>query len=104
MQEWSPYGAIEPAHLNAFFRSKQGEFRLIALPENRTRLEGTTWYEQDIAPQHYWRLWSDFLVHTIHRRVLEHIKNEAEADGSGHRELKTGAAEIGQMLSPSQSG
>lgn len=80
LREWSPYGQIEPAHLDGFFRSRRGEFRLIALPNGHTRLEGTTWYEQAIWPQAYWQPWSDHLIHGIHRRVLEHIKHEAEAD------------------------
>ncbi|SDR98273.1 SRPBCC family protein [Opitutus sp. GAS368] len=78
MREWSPYTEIHPAHLEGFFRSRRGEFRLTALPGGRTRLEGTTWYEQSIWPQAYWKPWSDYLVHAIHRRVLEHIKAETE--------------------------
>ena len=80
MREWSPYSGLNPAHLEGFFRSRHGEFRLTALPDGRTRLEGTTWYEQDIWPQAYWQPWSDYLIHSIHRRVLEHIKAEAEHD------------------------
>jgi hypothetical protein len=78
MREWSPYGAIKPAHLEDFFLSQRGDFRLVDLGNGRTRLEGTTWYTQRIEPQRYWRFWSDFLVHTIHRRVLMHIKHQAE--------------------------
>lgn len=78
MREWSPYAEIHPAHLEGFFRSKRGEFRLIPLPGGRTRLEGTTWYEQAIWPQAYWRPWSDYLIHRIHDRVLRHIKAETE--------------------------
>lgn len=80
MREWSPYSHLYPAHLEGFFRSRRGEFRLTALPGGRTLLEGTTWYEQAIWPQPYWKPWSDYLVHTIHRRVLEHIRTEAERD------------------------
>ena len=80
MREWSPYAGLNPAHLEGFFRSRRGEFRLTALPEGRTRLEGTTWYEQAIWPQAYWQPWSDYLIHSIHRRVLAHIKAEAERD------------------------
>ncbi len=80
MREWSPYAEIHPAHLEGFFRSRRGEFRLTVLPDGRTRLEGTTWYEQDIWPQAYWKPWSDYLVHAIHRRVLEHIKAETERE------------------------
>ncbi|MBL9217985.1 MAG: DUF805 domain-containing protein [Opitutaceae bacterium] len=78
MREWSPYNELHPAHLEGFFRSRRGEFRLTELPGGRTRLEGTTWYEQSIWPQAYWKPWSDYLVHAIHRRVLNHIKAGAE--------------------------
>jgi uncharacterized membrane protein YhaH (DUF805 family) len=80
LREWSPYAEIHPAHLEGFFRSRRGEFLLTALPGGRTRLEGTTWYEQALWPQLYWKPWSDYLVHAIHRRVLDHIKAGAEAD------------------------
>lgn len=79
MREWSPYNQINPAHLDGFFRSQRGEFRLIELSDGKTLLEGTTWYRQNLAPQAYWRAWSDYLVHAIHRRVLEHIKRETES-------------------------
>lgn len=80
MREWSPYARVEPAHLEGFFRSRRGEFRLVPLPGGGTRLEGTTWYEQAIWPQAYWRPWSDYLIHAIHRRVLHHIRAEAERE------------------------
>lgn len=78
MHELSPYRAIHPPHFDGFFRSQRGEFRLIALPGGRTRLEGTTWYTQRLFPAAYWQAWSDYLLHTIHRRVLVHIRTEAE--------------------------
>jgi hypothetical protein len=81
MRELSPYRAIAPAHLEGFFRSRRGQFLLTRLPGGRTLLSGTTWYEQDLWPNHYWRFWSDSLVHRIHRRVLEHIKHESESAG-----------------------
>ena len=84
MREWSPYANVHPAHLEGFFRSRRGEFRLTALPDGKTLLEGTTWYEQDIWPQAYWRPWSDYLIHQIHGRVLEHIKHEAEEEAVRH--------------------
>jgi hypothetical protein len=59
-------------------RSRRGEFLLIALPSGQTRLEGRTWYEIEMGPEIYWQVWSDFLIHRIHDRVLEHIKFEAE--------------------------
>ena len=78
MKEWSPYD-IHPPHVHDFLISFGGQFRLIPLPGGRTRLEGTTWYEHNMWPASYWRLWSDFLIHRIHRRVLEHIKQISES-------------------------
>jgi hypothetical protein len=80
MKEWSPYAGIHPPHLNNFLVSHGGQFRLIALPNGRTRLEGTTWYQHHMWPAPYWRLWSDSIMHTIHRRVLNHVKHLSEAD------------------------
>jgi hypothetical protein len=78
MEEMSPYD-LHPAHLHGFFVSKRGQFRLIALPNGHTRLEGTTWYYNRIQPDFYWSLWSDYIVHQIHQRVLNHIKAHSEA-------------------------
>jgi hypothetical protein len=80
MHELSPYRHVHPPHLDGYLRCQRGEFRLIELPGGRTRLEGSTWYEYEIFPQDYWTLWSDLLIHRIHKRVLDHIKNLAEAD------------------------
>jgi len=79
MRELSPYRNIHPPHLDGYLRSKRGEFRLVSLPDGRTRLEGSTWYEIEMAPEGYWQLWTDYLIHRIHERVLAHIKAEAEA-------------------------
>lgn len=79
MREWSPFN-IHPPHLNNFLVSHGGQFHLIELPDGRTRLEGTTWYEHHMWPAPYWQLWSDLLIHRIHRRVLEHVKSLSERD------------------------
>jgi uncharacterized membrane protein YhaH (DUF805 family) len=78
LTELSPYGRIDAPHLHGYFSSQRGEFRLTELPGGRTLLAGTTWYVNRIEPSGYWRLWSDYLIHAIHRRVLEHIKADAE--------------------------
>jgi len=79
MIELSPYRNVRPPHLNYFLRSTRGEFLLVPLEGGRTRLEGRTWYRFDMFPASYWSLWSDFFIHRIHLRVLEHIKALAEA-------------------------
>jgi hypothetical protein len=78
MIEMSPY-ELDPKHLHGYFVSQQGQFRLISLPNGGTRLEGTTWYYHRIRPEIYWRLWSDYILHKIHERVLNHIKNDVES-------------------------
>lgn len=77
MKEISLYD-VHPNHLHGYWVSKQGQFKLTALPNGHTLLEGTTWYVNKIKPGFYWTLWSDNIVHKIHDRVLEHIKTQAE--------------------------
>jgi uncharacterized membrane protein YhaH (DUF805 family) len=78
MMEWSVYQDLEIAHLDGYFKSEKGQFKLESLPNGQTRLEGTTWYHHDIWPSGYWKLWSDYILHKIHWRVLDHIKRKAE--------------------------
>jgi hypothetical protein len=78
MFEMSPYRHVHPPHLDGYLRSNRGEFRLLELPDGRTRLEGRTWYEFDMFPGWYWTAWSDSLIHRIHLRVLRHIRHLAE--------------------------
>lgn len=78
MHELSPYRHVHPPHLDGYLRCKRGEFRLVSLGDQRTRLEGSTWYEFEMYPQDYWTLWSDAAIHRIHLRVLEHIKHLSE--------------------------
>ena len=78
LQEWSPYSAVYAPHLDGFFRTSRGEFRLVAIDGGRTRLEGTTWYSLDMRPVLYWNSIADAILHAVHRRVLEHVKAEAE--------------------------
>lgn len=78
LRELTPYAHVDPPHLHGYFVSHKGQFLLTALPGGRTRLEGTTWYSHTIWPEAYWHLWSDYLIHRIHMRVLEHIRAESE--------------------------
>ncbi len=80
MQEWTPYRHVHPRHLDGYFVSKEGQFHLVPLPGGRTRLEGTTWYRHGLWPANYWQLWSDYIIHRIHLRVLNHVKRLAESE------------------------
>ena len=78
MNEVTPYGHIEPNHLHGYFESHQGQFLLTRLPGGRTRVEGTTWYSHSMWPESYWHWWSDYVIHRIHMRVLQHIRAESQ--------------------------
>jgi hypothetical protein len=82
MHEWSPYARVLPKHLHGYMISKRGQFQLTPLANNRTLLEGITWYQHGLWPAEYWRLWSDAIVHRIHLRVLNHIRMLAEKEDS----------------------
>lgn len=78
MREWSPWPGISPPHIDSFLVSQGGQFRLVPLPDGGTRLEATTWYHHAIWPANYWQVWSDWILHQIHLRVLRHIKRQSE--------------------------
>jgi hypothetical protein len=78
LRELSPYSRVYAPHVDGFFRTSHGEFRLVPLGPGRTRLEGRTWYALDMAPAFYWTPIADAIVHAIHSRVLEHVKAGAE--------------------------
>jgi hypothetical protein len=82
MKEMSPWPNIHPPHLDGYFQSKRGEFRLIPLANGGTKVVGTTWYVMNIWPHAYWHLWSDMLLHAIHYEVLNHIKTQVETHQS----------------------
>jgi hypothetical protein len=78
MRELSPWKITTPHLEHNYMRSRHGQFRLVALSDRRTLLEGTTWYQNYFWPQPFWRSWSDAIVHRIHSRVLEHVKRISE--------------------------
>ena len=78
LTEWSPYAGVAPPHLDGYINARRGEFRLIPLPDGRTRLEGSTWYELEIFPAGYWAIFGDAFIGRIHGRVLRHIQRVSE--------------------------
>jgi uncharacterized membrane protein YhaH (DUF805 family) len=97
LREWTPYQEIRPPHLAGFLLSRARQFRLIALPNGSTRLEGTTWYQHHLWPEQYWKLWSDFIIHKIHLRVLNHIKSQSEPQNTNMSQKKGSADEYRQV-------
>ncbi|MGC4050288.1 MAG: SRPBCC family protein [Paludibaculum sp.] len=92
MRELSPYD-IHPAHLHGWFDSKRGQFRLEPLPNGGTRLHGTTWYTQRLLPEPYWSMWTDAIIHRIHQRVLDHIRDVSERDRQGRSSIDFGQSD-----------
>ena len=84
MKEFSWVRDMQPAHLNGYLNVHRGEFRLFeehdASGKATTRVVGTTWYDNHMWPGSYWRFYADNIMHSIHNRVLMHIKNLAEKD------------------------
>ena len=77
MKELSFYEHIEAPHLHGQMASERGQFRLIE-NEGKVTLEGTTWFKHGLSPQWYWGPISDYMIHRVHERVLDHIKATAE--------------------------
>ncbi|MEP2447878.1 MAG: hypothetical protein ABJI69_11650, partial [Balneola sp.] len=78
LQEWSPYGKIVTPHLDNYFRSIKGEFKLETLPNGNTVIIGTTWYKNEMYPALYWKVIADKILSDIHLRVLKQIKTQSE--------------------------
>lgn len=79
MREATLYAGFRQPHLDGYVRNHRGQFTLERLPGGRTRLVGRSWYTVRMAPETYWRVWSDAVIHAIHRRVMRHVKVRSEA-------------------------
>jgi uncharacterized membrane protein YhaH (DUF805 family) len=78
LTEFNPLGTVIAPHLDGYFESLGGQFLLREIRSGVTEIQATTWYTHKVAPVWYWELISDPILHLIHKRVLEHIKTEAE--------------------------
>ena len=83
MREMNPFGEIHPKHLDGYYISKMGVFRLSPLKDGKTLLEGTSTYQLRIFPEVYWTVWSDFIVDRIHQSVMSAIAEEATRTNAG---------------------
>ncbi|EMN02559.1 hypothetical protein [Leptospira noguchii] len=78
MKETSLYGEVEPKHIRGKIWAVLGEFRLVEVSENKTKIVATTEYVNSLGPKFYWKLWEDYLIDEIHLHVLSKIKNKIE--------------------------
>ncbi|MBV8516302.1 MAG: hypothetical protein JO197_02765 [Acidobacteria bacterium] len=78
LHELNPFGEVDPPHLHGFYRNIRGEFVIESLGPRRTRVTRRTWYQHDLFPAAYWRIWCDFGASKIQRFVLEEVRRRAE--------------------------
>ena len=78
LTEFNPLGTVIAPHLDGYFESLGGQFLLKEVAPSVTEIQATTWYTHKVAPVWYWELLSEPILHLIHKRVLSHIKSEAE--------------------------
>ncbi|HEX8253098.1 MAG TPA: hypothetical protein VF846_08135 [Thermoanaerobaculia bacterium] len=77
MKELNPFhDEVDPPHLHGMYRNVRGEFALEPIDASRTRVWRRTWYEHDLYPAAYWRIWCDLGAWKIHHLVLEHVRSE----------------------------
>jgi len=78
IRETNPFGPVHAPHNIEAFRPTAGEFRLEALPDGKTKVVATTWYDHDYGPDAYWSLWTEAVVGSVHNRVLDAIAQRTE--------------------------
>jgi len=95
MRELSPHRNLSTPHMAGHMASQRGQFRLTER-DGGVLLEGTTWYSHSISPDWYWGPISDWIIHRIHHRVLNHIKQHAERERG--RSVGTPVAPLGGQV------
>jgi hypothetical protein len=78
MREMSFYGHLDAPHLHGYFKNEYGLFEIVPLETGKCRLIAQTHYTYRITPVWYWSWWSDYLVNSMHKNVLNKIKEAAE--------------------------
>ncbi len=68
----------QPQSIDEYIDVRGGLFRITDTGDGTTMLEGETWYEMKLRPVRYFGAWGQLLLHKIHMRVLEHIRNLSE--------------------------
>ena len=78
LQELNPFGKTDPPHLHGFYRSVGGEFELIPLGSDSTRVTRSSSYQHNLYPAYYWKLWCDYVARRGHIHVLNVLREDAE--------------------------
>jgi hypothetical protein len=75
MKELNPFGEVKAEHLKGYYECEYGEFNLTPLPGGRTKITGLSRYSCRFGPGLYWRMWTRKIVHDVHQRVFNEIRN-----------------------------
>jgi hypothetical protein len=80
LKELNPFRETAPPHLHGFYRSVAGQFVLVPLGRDSTRVTRYSSYQHNMYPAAYWRLWCDYVAHRGHVYVLGILKSTAESE------------------------
>lgn len=83
MRELSPYARVNAPHDSGYFRTTDADVTLAPLPGGRTRLTFASHHELDLEPALYWTPLAQWAVRVNTRRVLAHLRAQAEAAAKG---------------------
>lgn len=72
----------QPTHPEAYghITLHRGRFELTDNGDGTTTLIGSSWYTLHVRPRWYFDLWTRHMTRAVHRRVMEHVRNVAEAE------------------------
>lgn len=65
--------------INGHFVLDRGQFLLHDNGDGTTTLIGTSWYQLKVYPSLYFDLWAQDVIRNVHLRVMNHVKELAEA-------------------------
>ena len=80
MHELSPYSHVNAPHVIGYFKTLDASFSIQPLSDGKTRLSLTTHHELDLEPALYWIPLAEWAVHANKVRVLDHFRDQAEAE------------------------
>ena len=88
IRDWSPYPETRDTIFRGFAQARAGQFRLIPVSPEVTRLESTTWYYHNRWPTAYWTSISDRLIDHLQDAFAERIKIASEEEFESRSKTK----------------
>ncbi len=85
MEEMSPYRRVHAPHVQGYFETGATSFTLVPLPGGRTRLDIEAHHVLRVEPVLYWEPLARLAIRMNLSRVLDDLKDKAEAGGRAAR-------------------